>query len=115
MKFGALLRGLLEERELSQKQLASDLNISPSTVGNYIQNTREPDFNSLRRIAEYFGVTCDYLLGCTSGSEERLSGEERELLRIFRALDGESRDLMLEQGRAILKLRARRGAGQKQE
>ena len=48
MKFGDILRELLEEKELSQKQLAEDLNISASAVGNYVRNNREPDFETLK-------------------------------------------------------------------
>ena len=51
MKFGDVLRELLEEQNLSQKQLAAELNISASALGNYIRNNREPDFEILKRIA----------------------------------------------------------------
>ena len=54
MKFGDILRELLEENELTQKQLAQDLNIAPSTLGNYIRNIREPDFETLKIFATYF-------------------------------------------------------------
>ena len=48
MSFGEKLRILLEEHTMTQKQLAKELNIAPSTVGSYIQNTREPDFDTLK-------------------------------------------------------------------
>ena len=38
MLFGDILRNLLEERNLSQKQFAEELKIAPSTLGNYIRN-----------------------------------------------------------------------------
>ena len=44
MSFGDNLRTLIEERNLTQKELAKQLNIAPSTMGSYVQNTREPDF-----------------------------------------------------------------------
>ena len=62
MKFGDVLRELLEERELSQKCLADDLNISSGAIGNYVRNNREPDFETLKKISGYFHVTTDYLL-----------------------------------------------------
>ena len=62
MKFGDVLRELLEEQNLSQKQLAAELNISASALGNYIRNNREPDFEILKRIARYFCVSTDFLL-----------------------------------------------------
>ena len=45
MRFGDILRELLEERELTQKQLAADLHLASSTLGNYIRNIREPDYS----------------------------------------------------------------------
>ena len=62
MKFGDKLKILVEERGITQKELASHLNIAPSTVSSYVQNTREPDFITLKSIAQYFNVSIEYLL-----------------------------------------------------
>ena len=50
MSFGNNLRALIEERGMTQKELAIQLNIAPSTMGCYVQNTREPDFDTLQTI-----------------------------------------------------------------
>lgn len=102
MKFGEILRNLLEDRDMTQKQLAADLNIAPSTLGNYVQNTREPDFETLKRIADYFDITPDYLLDYHS--DKIRSNSEDELLRIFRALNTDQQQLYLEQGKAFFKI-----------
>lgn len=65
MQFGDRLKELREEKELKQAELASLFNISPSTIGMYEQNRRTPDFALLNSIADYFGVSVDYLLGRT--------------------------------------------------
>ena len=62
MKFGEFLRELLEDNDITQKQLAADLNLAPTTIGNYIRCFREPDFAILKLFATYFNVTTDYLL-----------------------------------------------------
>lgn len=62
MKFSDKLRMLIEERNLTQKQIAQDLNIAPSTMGGYVQGMSQPDFETLKRLAEYFDVSSDYLL-----------------------------------------------------
>ena len=62
MSFGDNLRTLLEERDITQKELARQLNIAPSTLGSYVQNVREPDFSTLTLLADYFDVSIDYLL-----------------------------------------------------
>ena len=45
--------------------MASVLNVSQSAVGNWEAGAREPDYTILSRIADYFNVTVDYLLGRT--------------------------------------------------
>ena len=49
LKFGDILRDPLEERNLSQKQIADDLNTSANAVGNYMRNNRKPDFDTLKK------------------------------------------------------------------
>lgn len=102
MTIGETLRNLIEEREITQKQLAAALNLSPSTLGGYVQGTSEPDIATLKRIAGYFQVSMDYLLDYSADSHS-VPGES-ELLRIFRSLSEEQRELYLEQGRAFLKI-----------
>ena len=84
MSFGENLRTLIEEREITQKELARQLNIAPSTVGSYVQNTREPDFSTLKQIAQYFDVSIDYLLDYPS--KTIINHQENELIRIFRSM-----------------------------
>ena len=47
----------------TQTAVAKDLGISQQAYGNYEVGRREPDNEMLQRIADYFGVTVDYLLG----------------------------------------------------
>ncbi len=62
MKFGDVLREIIGRTEFKQKQLAAELNISASALGNYIRNNREPDFEILKRIARYFCVSTDFFI-----------------------------------------------------
>lgn len=101
MLFHDILRLLIEERGLTQKQTAIDLHIPVSTMGGYVQGVSEPDFATLKLLAEYFDVTTDYLLNFRSGKTE--TQEEDELLRIFRSLTPEQKILYLEQGKVYLK------------
>ena len=105
MTFSYILRMLLEERGLTQKQLAKDLHIAVSTLGGYVQGTSEPDFDTLRRIAEYFEVSADYLLDFRTGKAN--SHMEDDLLRVFRSLSPASQELYLEQGKVFLRLAAK--------
>lgn len=102
MTFGDILRNLLDERGITQKNLAFDLSIAPSTIGGYVQNTSEPDFNTLKVLARYFNVSTDYLLDFEI--VESSTRSEKELLRIFRTLTNEQQALFIEQGKAFIRV-----------
>lgn len=105
MSFGDNLRTLIEEHNMTQKELAAHLNIAPSTIGSYVQNTREPDFSTLKSLAKYFDVSIDYLLDYTSG--EKSTHNEREMLRIFRSLSKEQQYICIEQCKVFLRMNHR--------
>ena len=87
MNFSDKLRCLIEERNLTQKRVANDLNIAPSTIGGYVQGSSEPDFETLKILADYFDVSTDYLLNVKIGNVNNLL--EDELLRVFRSMTTE--------------------------
>lgn len=106
MKFGDILRELLEEQELSQKQLAEDLNISASAVGNYVRNNREPDYETLKKIAAYFRVSTDFLLNYEAEQEHHYL--DHKILQIFHSLTEDQKELYLEQGKLFIKCNHRK-------
>ena len=62
-KFGKILRELRQENGISQRALGDSLNMSNQTVSFWETGSREPDLDTLIKIADYFGVSVDYLLG----------------------------------------------------
>lgn len=65
-KFQNILKSLRAAKGLTQDELSKQLNISRSTIGMYEKGAREPDFETLELIADYFNVDTDYLLGRTT-------------------------------------------------
>ena len=61
--FGKILRELRNTQQLTQTQLAEKLGVSFSSISMYERGEREPDFETLEAIADYFNVTMDYLHG----------------------------------------------------
>ena len=113
MKLGDIIKELLDMHSMTQRQLAEALDLSPSALGNYIQGTREPDYGTLIRIADYFHVTTDFLLNHSMGEESPDSTElhrEELLLHIFRSLTGEQQDFYLEQGQIFLRQNRKKGS-----
>lgn len=60
------LKELRAESGMSQKELALALRLSPSTIAMYETGHRVPDAETLKKIADYFQITVDYLLGRTN-------------------------------------------------
>jgi len=63
------LKELREQRGISQTELANFLGVVRSTICQYEKGNRMPDSNILGKLADYFGVTVDYLLGREDDSE----------------------------------------------
>lgn len=57
------LKKLRKQSGISLKILGKALGVSESTVSLYENNKRQPDNDMLRKIADYFNVSTDYLLG----------------------------------------------------
>lgn len=61
--FSRILTLLRKERGLSQKQAAGELGISQALLSHYEKGIRECGLDFLVRAANFYGVSCDYLLG----------------------------------------------------
>lgn len=59
------LKALRKERNVSQLKLAMDLNMNQNSISRYENGEREADYETLIKIADYFDVSLDYLLGRT--------------------------------------------------
>jgi transcriptional regulator with XRE-family HTH domain len=64
--FADCLTRLRQEKGLTQTELAELVSISRSALSLYELGKREPDFKTLEKLADFFGVSIDYLLGRTS-------------------------------------------------
>lgn len=62
---GFYLKQLRQAKKLNQREVADALGIAISTLSQWETNKREPDNQSLQKLADYFGVSTDYLLGRT--------------------------------------------------
>lgn len=63
------LRELMENTKTTQQELANKLKISRQSVSLYVLERREPDINTLIKIADYFGVSVDYLIKHTPATD----------------------------------------------
>ncbi|MBR6102590.1 MAG: helix-turn-helix transcriptional regulator [Ruminococcus sp.] len=84
--FRMRLRELLDERKMSQKDLAEKCGTTAATISRWLSGTNIPDAQGVISAANAFGVTTDYMLGLSSirNREERwLSVEKRFITDIY--------------------------------
>lgn len=62
-EFSKRLKKLRTDLKMTQDELAPELGISRSTLGMYETGKREPDFETLETIADFFNVDMNYLIG----------------------------------------------------
>ena len=63
------IHDLREDRDKTQQQLADELNMYKTTYARYEQGEREPPFAFMIQLAQYYGVSLDYLAGLTDSPE----------------------------------------------
>lgn len=63
MEFNRIITLLRKEQGITQKQAAADLGISQALLSHYEKGIRECGLDFVVRVADYYGVSCDYLLG----------------------------------------------------
>jgi len=87
--FYNILLTLCKERGITISALARDLNIAKGSPSNW-QRGASPNSDVVVKIAQYFGVSCDYLLGLDdvpSRSEQfSLTAQEREMVESLRSV-----------------------------
>ena len=65
-EFHKILKLLRSEKDMSQQELADALGISKSSINMYERGERQPNFEVLETIADFFNVDVDFLLGRTN-------------------------------------------------
>jgi transcriptional regulator with XRE-family HTH domain len=72
---GDKIKELREIHKITQEELANIMGLTRSTIYKYERNERYPDIGTITRMAEYFGVTIDYLCDRKPTAKEKLAYE----------------------------------------
>ena len=78
--FSKRLKYLRKNKGLSQQKMADFLGISRQGYGKYEDGRSEPDHKTLIKIATYFNVTVDYLLGKANESDESNESDKNAII-----------------------------------
>mgnify|MGYP001033813528 CR=1 FL=1 len=111
--YGHRIAKLREQRRLTQEELAKHLSISRASLSHYEKNRRMPDYETLNKMADFFDVTVDYLIGRTDDPSPALNNDpvklfenslelsdEKILERFSLMVDG--RELTLEEAKRFI-------------
>lgn len=99
------VRELIEERCISKKRLAEDLQVSYSALNNYLNGRRWINLSLIRGLCQRLDTSADYLLGLSD--EKRpyaLPDDEQTLLAAYRLLPGSARRYLLNQMNQLYQL-----------
>lgn len=90
------IRALMTDRDLNQRRLSEDLGVPPSTFSNYMTGANEMPLELLTRVADYFEVTTDFLLGRAVDRRPLLliSPVEQGMLMEYRALTANQKEMV---------------------
>lgn len=69
MKYGEILKKLRTDKGLSQKELTDRLTLNRSTYARYETSSTQPDFDTLSKLADFYNVSVDYILGRTNDKD----------------------------------------------
>lgn len=92
------LKSLRKEYGISQQRLADAVFVTQTSINKYENHNTEPEIEILKRLADYFDTTIDYLVGHSDQRyrpdhmrDERLTPREAQFLTDFRAMSEEKR------------------------
>lgn len=69
---GNRIRNLRDSEDIQQVDFAKKIGVSNVVLSRYESGERKPDYETLIKIADYFDVTTDYLLGKTETPERKI-------------------------------------------
>lgn len=90
------LKELRKENKKSQEEIAKFLNLNQTSYGRYELETSEPTIETLCKLADYYGVSLDYLVGRDFANEfGYLNQEEKAIISSYRKLNSYNKARMI--------------------
>ena len=87
------IKSLREDRDLRQSDVAEATGIDQRTLSNYETGKTNPDSFAIIKLAAFFGVSCDYLLGVNDLAITDKTALKKELNEIKKRLDQISKSI----------------------
>jgi transcriptional regulator with XRE-family HTH domain len=94
MSMGERLRELRLQRNISQEEVARHIGITRSAYSHYEINNRQPVYETLIKLAAYFDVSLDYMIGGSASkhkSESSDTQDTKEIMHLLKHMNQEQR------------------------
>lgn len=103
MNYGARAKDWITDHDIKQKKLAQEFHVTEAMLSNYLNGRNDISVELLVKIARYFQLTMDYLVGLSEDSDPPmyLTKEERDLIGTYRLLPQEQRGIIVQNIRSI--------------
>lgn len=86
------VRALMIEQHISQKRLADELQVSTSSINNYLHANRWMNISLLRKVCQSLDTSADYVLGLSEQKHpSKLPDDELILLEMYRTLPSQAK------------------------
>ncbi len=82
-KFRENLQNLIHSRGITIKHLGGEINAAPATISRYLSGDRAPDLIYVVKLAGYFNVSIDWLLGVNGDKFDILPLEIQEVAHLY--------------------------------
>lgn len=97
MKIGESIKNLRKNKNLTQKELASALNIGQASICEWEQNKYEPTLSAIIELSKFFNCTIEELVGLSNlQNSSNLTKKEEKLLKSFALLNTDEQDKIIE-------------------
>ena len=98
MHYGSRAKDWITDHDVTQKKLAKEFHITEAMFSNYLNGRNDIPVEILVKIAQYFEITTDYLVGLSDCPVPtiNLTRAERDLVDGFRALSKNQRELIMQ-------------------
>lgn len=110
MEIGHVIARLRNDKKISQRELATALNVSTGVVGMWETNKRLPSFECVISLADFFGISTDMLFEkdrtlkpTQYNSSITVDNNTKKILDTFSLLNEDNRDILIGEAKKLLK------------
>lgn len=110
MEIGHIIAQLRTSRQMSQRALAKEINVSAGVIGLWETNKRVPSFECIIALADYFSISTDVLFEKDRNlspaeyeSTLQLAPEAKKILNTFNQLNPDNQDILIGKSKELLR------------